>query len=142
MSITPQELLGEWQQQSAFITINGERKSTFNPNTKKIKLFTLTHFALFNREYERSPFSKGVPDEERLAAAKAFDAACGRYRLAGETYIEQVEFASFPNYEGMVFEFNLNFDGITLTQTGRYPLVELGFGAHDGYLEETYIRQV
>lgn len=140
--LTPEHLLGQWQLESSNITIGSETHSHFDASKKRIKLFTLTHFALFSRSHDRTPFSRGVPDAERLAAAKTFDAACGRYSINAGIYTEHVDYASFPNYEGQELQFKLSFDGNTLVQEGIYPLKRLGFSDQDGFLSETYSRLI
>jgi hypothetical protein len=138
--LTVEFILGGWRLESSRILVRGKEHLGPDPETLRIKVFAPQHYSVFSRTPDRKPFSRGVPDEERLAAAKTFDAAGGRYTLSGNTLTETIDYASFPNYEGKTLTFRLFFDGKQLIQEGIYPIKALGLGDHDGYLFETYSR--
>jgi hypothetical protein len=138
--LTVDFILGGWKLESSSIVVRGKEHPGLDPDSLRIKVFAPQHYSVFSRKLDRPPFSRGVPDEERLAAAKTFDAAGGRYTLSGNTLTEMIDYASFPNYEGKVMTFRLFFDGQRLIQEGIYPLKSLGLGDHDGYLLQSYSR--
>lgn len=133
-----EELMGEWRLLSATLSVNEEQNSILDPNRQFIKLFTRTHFAFFSRLPERPRFTLPPSDTQLTAGARSFDAGGGRYEVQGNSYVEHIDYCSFPNYEGQSIAFALRYERGVLTQQGTYPLVRLGLGAVDGYLVETY----
>ncbi|MCK6264379.1 lipocalin-like domain-containing protein [Vibrio sp. ZSDE26] len=138
--INKKSLIGEWRLIDAQMTVSGKTENTFDANREMVKLFTGTHFSFYSKTANRTAYSAAVTDQERLQGSKTLDAGGGRYDLLGDIYTEHVTYCTYPNYEGKSISFKLSLSGNTLTQEGDYPLKELGFSEHDGYVKEVYQR--
>jgi hypothetical protein len=133
-------IVGEWRLIDAEMTVKGTTSKTFNPEREMRKIITRTHFFFYSKTENRTPFSAAVTDAERLEGSKTLDAGGGTYDLCDDVYTENVTFCSYPNYEGKSISFKLSFVDDLLIQEGDYPLRELGFADHDGYVKEVYKR--
>lgn len=109
-------IIGTWQLISATSTQKDSTVSTFNPNTKMIKIINPTHFAFFSHALG------GGKD----SANNQFSAGGGSYTLADSLYTENLEYFVDPRWENHKFTFTVSFSGDTLTQKGVEKIDSLG----------------
>lgn len=124
---TPSPLVGTWQLISATATEKDSTFSTFNPQTKMIKIITPTHFAFFNHDLTQGKDS----------TTAAFTAGGGECTLADSVYTEHLQYFNLREWEGHKFQFVVKIQNDTLTQSGVEKLEELGI---DRVIVEKYVR--
>ena len=106
----------------------------------QIKILTKTHWAFLSQKRVAPKLTSLTNDTELLAAAKAFGAGGGTYKLEGDTYTEHQEFFITPNYVGMSLPWKIKWEGDEWIQTGTFPMKALGLADHDVELYERYRR--
>ncbi len=124
---TPSPIVGTWQLISATATEKDSTFSTFNPQTKMIKIITPTHFAFFNHDLTQGKDS----------TTAAFTAGGGACTLADSVYSEHLQYFNLREWEGHKFQFIVKIQNDTLTQSGVEKLEELGI---DRVIVEKYVR--
>lgn len=124
---TPLPLVGTWQLIAATSTERDSTYSTFNPQTKMIKIITPTHFAFFLHDLAQGKDSTNA----------AFTAGGGEYILADSVYTEHLQYFIDRAWEDHKFEFVVKIHNDTLTQRGVEKLEKLGI---DRIIEEKYVR--
>lgn len=135
-------IAGEWNLERETLIIGDESYTTFDgENRTMVKIFTDSHFAFTSIGEHRPRFtSYQLTDSQKVLAFDNFGGAMGRYTFENGILTEHIEFSSFPNYEGVSIPFKITIDGNKMIQEGRYPLVELGLGQQDGYMQATFTR--
>ena len=124
---TPLPLIGTWQLIAATSTEKDSTYSTFNPQTKMIKIITPTHFAFFLHDLTQGKDS----------TTAAFTAGGGEYTLADSVYTEHLQYFIDRAWENHKFGFVVKIHNDTLTQRGVEKLEKLGI---DRIIEEKYVR--
>lgn len=124
---TPVPLVGTWQLISATSTEKDSTFSTFNANTRMIKIINETHFAFFNHDLNQGKDS----------TAASFTAGGGTYTLADSVYTEHLQYFIDRAWEDHKFKFTVKIHNDTLTQSGVEKLENLGI---DRVIVEKYVR--
>lgn len=122
------EIEGTWRLIAEEITQNDSTYSTFNPNTKMIKIINNSHFAFFNHDLHNGKDSLNA----------LFFSGGGRYTLKDSVYTEYLEYFNNRQWENNTFEFVVKVKNDTLTQTGRETLEDLGINR---IINEKYVRE-
>lgn len=121
------EIIGTWRLVSASTTELDSTFSTFNTETKMIKIINDTHFAFFNHDLKNGKDSTAV-----------FSAGGGKYTLADSTYTENLEYFNLREWENNEFKFTVKIKNDTLIQKGVEKVEKLGI---DHIIVEKYIRE-
>lgn len=87
-------------------------------------MFNGTHFAFMNHDLGDG-------------AEPSFVAGGGNYELSGTQYREFLEYCNYREWEGQMFEFTLEVNGDTLTQTGYELIEDLDVNQR---IQEKYVR--
>jgi hypothetical protein len=124
---TPLPLVGTWQLIAATATEKDSTFSTFNPQTKMIKIITPTHFAFFNHDLTQGKDSTNA----------VFAGGGGEYTLKDSVYTEHLQYFNIREWEDHKFEFVVKIQNDTLTQSGVEKLEKLGI---DRLIVEKYVR--
>lgn len=125
---TPLPLIGTWQLIAATSTERDSTYSTFNPQTRMIKIITPTHFAFFNHDLTQGKDS----------TTATFAGGGGEYTLADSVYTEHLQYFNLREWEDHKFEFVVKIHNDTLTQRGVEKIEKLGI---DRIIEEKYVRR-
>ena len=114
----------------------------FNFNEwREVKIITRSYFSVMSQKRDRQKYIGAGTDAEILAAAKGFFAGAGTYTLAGDTYTENMEFCTVPNFADASIPYKITWDGNDRwTQTGTIPLKALGLAENDLELYEVWHR--
>lgn len=121
------EIIGTWRLVSATTTEKDSTFSTFNPETKMIKIVNGTHFSFFNHDLNNGKDSTAV-----------FFAGGGKYTLIDSTYTENLEYFNLREWENNKFDFIVKIKNDTLIQKGIERVEKLGI---DRIIVEKYIRE-
>ncbi|MBT33215.1 MAG: hypothetical protein CMO01_26435 [Thalassobius sp.] len=117
---------GTWKLLKA-TTIRGDSSSTDHMEGKEmIKILNGTHFSFLNHDLNNGKDSTA-----------SFVAGGGKYELAGDQYIEHLQFCNFREWEGHDFTFTIQITGDTLVQKGEEEIEDLGIKQE---IIETYVR--
>ena len=119
---------GTWRLISAETTEKDSTFSTFNANTKMIKIINETHFAFFNHDLKNGKDS----------TTALFFGGGGKYTLKDSIYTEHLEFFNNRDWENNKFEFVVKVQNDTLIQTGVERVEKLGI---DRIITEKYVRE-
>jgi hypothetical protein len=110
------QLEGTWQLVSGTIIENGDTTVTaYSGDQSMIKVINATHFAFLNHDLKKGKDSTAV-----------FGAGGGVYTLEGNQYTEYLEYCNAREWEGNTFQFTVNIQGDTLTQSGTEKIENLG----------------
>jgi hypothetical protein len=124
---TPLPIIGTWELVSATSTQKDSTVSTFNPNSKMIKIINATHFAFLSHDLN-SP---------KDSASNGFAAGGGAYTLVDSVYTEHLEYYIDKKWENNSFQFVVGIVGDTLIQKGVEKVDKLGV---DHIIVEKYKR--
>lgn len=119
---------GTWKLISGTTIQEGDTTHTdYTKDQEMIKIITDTHFAFLNHDLQHGADS----------ASASFVAGGGTYDLDGNHYTEHLDYCNYREWEGNAFEFDVKFDGDTLTQQGKEKVEGTGI---DRIIIETYVR--
>ncbi|MDP5199514.1 hypothetical protein [Flavobacterium sp. DG2-3] len=119
---------GTWRLISAETTEKDSTFSTFNKNTKMIKIINSTHFAFMNHDLKNGKDS----------TTALYFAGGGKYTLKDSIYTENLEYFNNRDWENGKFEFVVKVQNDTLIQKGVEKLEKLGI---DRIITEKYVRE-
>lgn len=119
---------GTWRLIAAETTEKDSSFSTFNKNTKMIKIINDSHFAFFNHDLKNGKDSTNA----------VFFGGGGKYTLKDSIYTEHLEFFNNRDWEDNKFEFTVKVQNDTLIQTGVERVEKLGI---DRIITEKYVRE-
>lgn len=119
---------GTWRLISAETTEGDSTFSTFNKNTKMIKIINESHFAFFNHDLKNGKDS----------ASAVFFGGGGKYTLKDSIYTENLEYFNNRDWENHKFEFVVKVQNDTLIQRGIERIQKLGI---DRVIIEKYVRE-
>lgn len=120
-------IAGTWRLISAITTEKDSTFSTFNPNTKMIKIINDTHFSFFNHDLNNGKDSTAV-----------YFAGGGKYTLKDSLYTENLEYFSVREWENNKFDFVVKIQNDTLIQKGTEKIEKLGINR---IIIEKYVRE-
>jgi hypothetical protein len=121
------EIEGTWRLISATTTEKDSTFSTFNPNTKMIKIINDTHFSFFNHDLNNGKKADAL-----------FFAGGGKYTLKDSIYTENLEYFNNRDWENNKFEFTVKIKNDTLIQKGIEKVEKLGINR---IILEKYVRE-
>ena len=113
---SPISIIGTWVLISATTTERDTTFSTFNPNSKMVKIINATHFAFLSH-----PLNMG-----KDSLTNVFTAGGGEYTLVDSIYTEHLEYFIDRKWENNKFQFVVKIVGDTLIQTGIEKIDKLG----------------
>lgn len=119
---------GTWRLISAETTEKDSTFSTFNKNTKMIKIINDTHFAFLNHDLKNGKDS----------TTGLFFGGGGKYTLKDSIYTENLEYFNNRDWENNKFEFVVKVQNDTLIQKGIERVEKLGI---DRIIIEKYVRE-
>ncbi len=119
---------GTWRLISAETTEKDSTFSTFNKNTKMIKIINDSHFAFLNHDLKNGKDS----------TTALYFAGGGKYTLKDSIYTENLEYFNNRNWENNKFEFVVKVQNDTLIQKGIEKVEKLGV---DHIIIEKYVRE-
>ena len=119
---------GTWRLISAETTEKDSTFSTFNKNTKMIKIINDSHFAFFNHDLKNGKDS----------TTALYFAGSGKYTLKDSIYTENLEYFNNRDWENNKFEFVVKVQNDTLIQKGVEKIEKLGV---DRIIIEKYVRE-
>jgi hypothetical protein len=109
-------IIGTWQLQKATIVENGDTSVTdYSKNMSFIKIINESHFAFL---------SHTIPS--KTDSSNTYSSGGGKYNLDKNTYTEHLEYCCDRAWEGHDFQFSLEINGDTLTQTGIEKIENAG----------------
>ncbi|KAF2517232.1 hypothetical protein [Flavobacterium foetidum] len=121
-------IIGTWRLVSAETTDKDSTFSTFNANTKMIKIINETHFAFLNHDLKNGKDS----------TTALYFAGGGKYTLKDSIYTENLEYFNNRDWENNKFEFIVKVQNDTLIQKGIEKVEKLGV---DHIIIEKYVRE-
>ncbi len=125
--VAKNELIGTWELVSNTIHRGDSVIDEDLTGSRMIKIINETHFAFLNHDLKKGEDSTLVK----------FVAGGGSYILNGNKYQENLEYCNFRTWENHDFEFEIQFKGDTLVQSGIEKSDELGVAQK---IIETYVR--
>jgi hypothetical protein len=118
---------GTWRLVSGTTITRGVSSFTdYTKETGMIKIINDTHFAFLKHDLNSPKDS-----------SNHFDAGGGSYTLAGDKYVEHLDYYSDKNWEGKTFSFTVNIRNDTLEQRGIEKVEGAGI---DREIIERYVR--
>jgi hypothetical protein len=122
---TGPQMNGTWQLISG-MTITKKDTAWYPKDFKMIKIINNTHFAFLRHDLN--------PPKD---SSNHFDAGGGSYTLNGDQYTEHLDYYTDRNWEGKPFNFTVQINGDTLTQTGIEKVDAAGINRT---IVEKYVR--
>jgi hypothetical protein len=108
------------------MTITKKDTAWYPKDFKMIKIINNTHFAFLRHDLN--------PPKD---SSNHFDAGGGSYTLNGDQYTEHLDYYTDRNWEGKPFNFTVQINGDTLTQTGIEKVDAAGINRT---IVEKYVR--
>lgn len=120
-------LTGTWKLLTGTLIEKGDTVVTdYTRDRSFIKIINDTHFAFLHHDLNKGQDSTAV-----------FVAGGGSYSLAGDVYVEKLEYCSARNWEGNDFSFTVSVSADTLVQSGVEKIESEGI---DRMNIEKYVR--
>lgn len=119
---------GTWKLVSAVMVTKGDSAITYpvkGQEEEMIKIINADHFAFFRHNLNKP------------AGKPLFDSGAGTYKIDGDNYTENLQYATARAWEGQSFNFKVSFKGDTLQQKGIEKIDSLKI---DREIVETYIK--
>lgn len=118
--VAAKELVGTWSIVSATIERDGKKEPFYGPDPKGILIFTEAgHYALEVIRSDLPKFATGSKDsgtlEENQAVVRGSIANYGKYAVEDGNLILFIEFATFPNWNGVRQERPMTLNGHQLS---------------------------
>lgn len=109
------QIEGTWKLITGTLIEKGDTTVTnYTTDVSMIKIINSTHFSFLNHDVKKGADS-----------TSAFSAGGGPYSLAGDEYIEHLEYCSYREWEGNTFHFRVSIRGDTLIQQGVEKIEDL-----------------
>ena len=109
-------LEGTWKLITSTVIEKGDTTVTdYSDGVSMIKIVNATHFSFLNHD-----LNKGID------STSTFSAGGGRYSLAGDEYIEKLDYCSYREWEGNTFRFTVSIRDDSLIQQGVEKIEDLG----------------
>lgn len=127
----PLALSGTWKLISGTTITNGVSTVTdYTKDQEMIKIINGDHFAFLKHDLH-------APSSD--SSSRHFEAGGGSFELAGNQYVEHLDYCSDSAWEGQTFAFTVQIANDTLTQTGTEKLDIEGINRK---IIEKYVRVV
>ena len=121
------KLEGTWELLSGTTIVKDDTTFTdYTKDQRMIKIINATHFAFVKHDLNKWKDSTAN-----------FDAGAGTYTLSGDQYTEYLDYCNYREWEGQVFQFTMQLQNDTLTQTGREKVEAAGV---DRIIIEKYVK--
>jgi hypothetical protein len=106
---------GTWKLLSGTLIEKGDTTVTdYTAKIEMVKIINATHFSFLNHDVNHGKDSTA-----------SFAAGGGKYTLAGDEYVEHLDFCSDREWEGNEFKFRVTVKNDTLVQTGTEVIEDL-----------------
>jgi hypothetical protein len=132
----PGDIQGTWQ------LVSQKFDGKTNAPAHMIKTITKGRWSWIRQDKEQmlAQFARNTHVDSLEAMAYNLSAGYGTYTLAGDTYTETVEYASFPSLIGQSIPFKVKIESNRLYQSGKMSFTDEAGKPQEVLLEEEYQR--